>query len=226
MNESNLRKNNPSDRFGRSLFGYDNCFDVSFVPHSTGTYHIFLYGEIENAHQFKNAIQVMMEAGEGDTVVVHLSTDGGCLDATDSFVSAMRRCAARVIVEASGGVHSAGTIILLNAMEFRLTEGFNALIHNGSLGIVAPKTSDAKIQSAFWFKRMDELARNTYKGFLTEEEIKQMIAGVDLWIGPEEWIERWNKRQQLLKEEAEETEEVLQNLYTNLTEDVDEEDSE
>lgn len=190
------------DRFGRAFFGRDNDFRVSYVPSSKGTYHVFLFGEIEDAQQFQEAIEVMYVAGEGDVVVIHLSTNGGSVDATDTFIAAMRKCEARVVVEATGGVHSAGTIILMNAPEFRLSQGFNALLHNGSTGAYG-KTSDAKVHSKFEFERMDELARQTYRGFLTEEEIAQLIAGKDFIIGPEEWIMRWKERQEYLKLELE-----------------------
>lgn len=180
------------DRFSR-YSGVDNAFPVTYQPNTSGIYHVKIWGEIEDVRQFDDAIDAMDTASENDVVLIHLSTNGGCVDATDTFISAMHRCRARVAVHASGGVHSAGTIILLNAPEFRLSEGFNALLHNGSMGAYS-KTSDVKSQTAFQFKQMDRLARETYEGFLSEEEIEQLIGGKDFWMDAEEFTERAEKR--------------------------------
>lgn len=218
--EQTKRRNTPADRWGRAFFGRENDFQVSYTPSSNGKYNIFLYGDIEDARQFQDAIEAMNDAGEDDLVVIHLSTNGGSTDATDTFISAMRRCRARVVVEASGGVHSAGTIILMNAPEYRLSENFNALIHNGSFGAWGAKSSDTKTQFEFQAEYMDRLAWSTYQGFLTDDEIEELIAGRDFWMGPEEWVDRWKRRQEFLKNEnaAEESDEET----TTVT--VDEED--
>lgn len=201
MEQVNRRRGVPAEAFSRRFFGRGNEFEVLYSPSSSGTYNIFLDGEIEEASQFREAVAALDDAGENDTVRIHLSTNGGCVDTTDTFIAAMRRCRGRVVVEATGGVHSAGTIILLNAPEFRLSENFNALIHNGSFGVYG-KTSDAKAQFAFQSQYMDRLAKTTYRGFLTTEEIDQLIAGKDFWLDSSEWIARYRKRQELLKAEA------------------------
>lgn len=220
--EDKKRRGRPADRMGRAFFGRDNDFQVSFTPASSGKYSIFLYGEIEDARQFQDAIEALNDASEDDLVVVHLTTNGGSTDATDTFISAMRRCKARVIVEASGGVHSAGTIILMNAPEFRLSENFNALLHNGSMGAYG-KTSDVKLQMAFQSEYMDRLAWSTYQGFLTDDEIEELVAGRDFWFGPDEWIDRWKRRQEFLKNEN--NEEDAEDSGEDTTEQtVDEED--
>lgn len=205
---------------GKRRPGYDEPapFRVGYTPSSRGRFDIYLYDEIVSATQFTAAIDAMMQASEGDVVVIHLSTNGGSMDATDTFIQAMRECQARVIVKASGGVHSAGTMILLNASEFTLSENFNSLIHNGSYGL-GGKASDVKAQAAFTEKFMDKTARASYEGFLTPEEIQQMIDGKDFWLGPEEWMERHAKREEYLREKyREETGEE------NFEEGVDDED--
>lgn len=181
-------------------WGFDepSPFRVGYTPSTRGKFDIYLYGEIESPTQFVGAIDALASASEGDVVVIHLSTNGGSTDATDTFVQAMRECQGRVIVKATGGVHSAGTIILLAANEFTLSENFNSLIHNGSYGL-GGKSSDVKAQAAFTEKYMERTARDTYEGFLTPEEIQQMIDGKDFWLGPEEWMERHAKREEFLR---------------------------
>lgn len=112
-------------------WGAPTPFPVTYVPLNAGTFNVYVWGLIEDSTQFIHAVECLQQATENDTVCIHLSTDGGSLDATDTFLTYMKQCAGRVVVKASGGVHSAGTVILLAADEFELSENFNALVHNG-----------------------------------------------------------------------------------------------
>lgn len=178
-------------------------FAVTYAPVQAGIFNIYLFGMIEHASQFIGAIEVLNAASERDVVIIHLSTPGGSLDATDTFLAAMHECEARVIVRASGGVHSAGSVILLHADEFTLSENFNCLIHNGSTGAFGDFNkfvSSAKHSQEY----METVMRATYAGFLTEDELDQMIEGKDFWLGPEEFSERHDARNEFLKALCEE----------------------
>lgn len=132
---------------------YEAPFDVTYTPIRAGVFNIYLFDVIQSARQFIYAIEALQAAGENDLVIIHLSTDGGSLDATDTFLTAMRDCPARIVVNASGGVHSAGTVILLEADEFTLSKNFNALLHNGACGSGGNTLTSRPIQrtpSATW----------------------------------------------------------------------------
>lgn len=173
-------------------------FEVTFTSRQSGRYNIYLFGVIESPRQFIGAIEVMHRATEDDEVIVHLSTDGGSADATDTFLSAMRECEGEVLVKASGGVHSAGTIILMNAPSFQLSRDFNCLIHNGSTGS-GGKLSDFIAASKAQAGYMERLLSRTYEGFLDPSELDAMLAGKDFWLDAEQWMERYKRRQDFLK---------------------------
>jgi len=65
-------------------------FAVTYQPRQSGLYNIYLFGAIVDPRQFIGAIEVMARASEDDMVIVHLQTPGGSIDATDTFISAMR----------------------------------------------------------------------------------------------------------------------------------------
>lgn len=189
-----------------SMFGWDSPapFPVTYTPINAGIFTVYVFGLIEECTQFIHAIEALQQATENDTVVIHLSTDGGSLDATDTFLTVMRQCAGRVVVKASGGVHSAGTVILLAADEFELSENFNALIHNGSCGS-GGKFSDFVAHSKHNVKYMSTVMFNTYRGFLTDEEIMQLLDGKDFWLDAEEFVRRHELRNEY---EADQVEQV------------------
>ena len=177
-------------------------FTVTYTPIKSGIFNVYIFGVIESALQFVNAIEVMSAATERDEVHIHLSTDGGSLDATDTFLASMSRCEGKVVCHSSGGTHSAGTIILLNADEFSLSENANFLIHNGGAGS-GGKFSDFVAQSKHTIEYMERVLRKTYKHFLTNEELDALIEGKDFWLNAEEFAERYEIRNQALMEEFE-----------------------
>jgi ATP-dependent protease ClpP protease subunit len=172
-----------------------DAFHVSCIGPDEGpkVFNIFIFAPILSAEQFIPAIEAMQVAGEDDAVVVHLSTPGGDIDATDTFLHACDQCAAQIVFIASGGVHSAGTLMLMFADKVFFSNGFNALIHNGSIGYGA-KFSDWKIEAAYTLRHMEALMRRAYDGFLTTEETDQMLDGKDFWFNAEEFSERLQKR--------------------------------
>ena len=177
----------------------DNAyFPVTYSPVKAGIFQLYIFGPIYHANQFIPHIEALNAAGENDIVRIHLSTPGGSLDATDTFLQSMHECEGRVIIHASGGVHSAGSVILLNATEFTLSENFNMLIHNGSFGAYGD-FNKAVAQAKHSQEYMENVMRTTYEGFLTPEEIEQMLEGKDFWLGPEEFCARQEKRTEYMK---------------------------
>ena len=168
-------------------------FEVAYIPHKSGTYYIEVNDVIRHVSQFSNAIQVLEIAGPEDDVVIKLSTPGGSIDATDAFIHALRKCKAPVHMIATGGVHSAGSAILLEAESFELSENFSSLLHCGGCGSVG-NTNEVIAQAAFLTHYMPKFMRNTYEGFLTPEEIEKLLIGGDIWLTAEDWVTRYEAR--------------------------------
>lgn len=175
--------------------GFDEVgqFPISYEPIKCGTYHIYLFGQIESPQQFIGAIEVMRAASENDRVMIHLQSCGGSLDAADTMLQAMHMCEAEICVNASGGCHSAATLILLAADSFMLSDNFSSLLHNGSTG-TGGKFSDYRAETAFTAKWMERVMRDSYEGFLSPQELDDLIKGVDIWLDAEQWVERHEAR--------------------------------
>lgn len=182
--------------------GYEDCvqpFDVSYMPEKIGKFIIDIDKPIEEVSQFNDAIRVLEVADEDNPVQINLQTPGGSLDATDALIHAMRKCKGHIHIVATGGVHSCGTLILLEADSFELSDNFNSLIHNGSLGTGRVNLNEYVSQTAFAAKWMPNVFRKAYEGFLTEEEIDGMLKGQDLWLDADGWMARWNMRNAYFK---------------------------
>lgn len=193
--KSRIKAPPESKASGRSIFD-DNSFRVERAPSMATKYTIYLYGPIEDSTQFIDAIEALDAAGENDLVIIKLSTPGGSVDATDTFIHHMKNCQAEVIIEASGGCHSAGSMILLAADKFTLSDNFCCLVHNGSTGYWG-KSSDVAAMAKFEIPWMEKIDRATYAGFLNPEELDAMIAGKDFWMDADEFLRRVKQRAEL-----------------------------
>lgn len=187
-------------------------FAITYHPVKAGVYNLYLYGLIVSAQQFVGAMEVLATAGPEDTILIHLSTDGGSLDATDTFLQGIRETEAHVVAKVSGSCCSAGTLIALAADEFQLSENASFLFHNGG-AFVGGKYSDFVSQTEHTKKYFERVIRTSYIGFLEESEINDLMRGVDLWMDSEEFVTRHNKRNEFFLaqyEEAMEAEKAAQ----------------
>jgi ATP-dependent protease ClpP protease subunit len=190
-----MQQTQDEKQMARGFFGVEP-FRVKRSPAPATKYDIYLFGQIDEAEQFIDAIDALEEAGENDFVVIHLSTNGGSVDATDTFLQYMRECPAKVVVRASGGCHSSGSVILLAADEITVSPGFSCLVHNGSFGVWG-KTSDVIRQAAFDARYLCSQLQEVYQDFLTQDEIEDLIGGKDFWLDANDFMARWKRREEI-----------------------------
>lgn len=178
----------------------DENGNLKVVEIPTKLLNIFIFDVITSPEQFIPAILALQTLSDTDHVCVHVSTPGGDVDATDTFLTALSMCPAPNTFIATGGCHSAGTILLLHADEVQFSEGFNSLIHIGSMGY-GGKSSDFRTASKFLLDFDETLMYRTYKFFLTDEEIARCIKGEDFWFTADEFQARLLKRNKLEEDE-------------------------
>jgi ATP-dependent protease ClpP protease subunit len=180
----------------RSNHGYEESqeFSVNFIPDKSGTYIIEIDGPIESPKQFSTAVQILGMAKEEDTVEIRITDcPGGSIGATDGFLHAIRKCQAHIHMIGAGGVHSMGSMILLEADSFELANGFSSLIHcgsGGSYGSMNEVRVQNKFDEEFYVRRFKE----TYEAFLSPKELEDMLEGKDIWLDAQGWVERAEKR--------------------------------
>ena len=183
---------------------YDDSYylTATFVPDKTGTFKINFHTQIINIEQLTAGIEALEAAEEGDRVVISLQSCGGNVDASGGFIHAMEKCQAPIHIIASGGIHSAGTHILLQADSFELSRNFNSLIHNGSCGS-GGNLNEYFPKAEFDKKFLYDYYKEIYAGFLTPKEFEDMWNGKNIWLNAEEWMERSEKRNEYFKQEHE-----------------------
>lgn len=179
----------------------NNKVPVSYSPSKCGRFTVDIYDYIESPTQFADMIDALGMMEQDDEMVINLQSGGGCLSTTDTILHALRKTKGQVHFVATGFNASAATILLLDAPSFELSEDFSALIHCGSLGD-AGNLNEMRQSAGFHIKRMETLLRNTYAGFMSEQEIEEMLNGKDLLLNSAEWCERHEQRNKWMEDEV------------------------
>jgi ATP-dependent protease ClpP protease subunit len=169
---------------------------------------IFVHESIESPTDVVPIVDTLRQLEEGDNVTMYVSGVGGCVSSVDLLIHEMQSAQARGVhihCVCTGLLASAFSFIPLYADSFELSEGFHALLHAGSanMGGTIP---EFKASSAFTIKYMESRLRSVYKHFLSEKELDDMLEGKDLWLDASAWIDRFQKRNELFAEKADECE--------------------
>lgn len=152
-------------------------------------YHFYLTDPIEEVDKYIDMIHVLKTAEQHDTIFIYLNTEGGYLKTAVQIMSAIRQSNATVITCLEGEVCSAGTMIFLAADKYLVSPNCTFMIHNYSGG-VAGKGNEIAAQANYRGEYANQLMRDVYKDFLTEDEIKSVIEGKDMWLNSDQVIDR------------------------------------
>lgn len=163
------------------------------VTFNNGVYNCYVTGAIEEPFNYNELCYVLEHAEPEATVVLHINTYGGHIDSAFKIIASIKRGKARTVARLTGTVASAGTIIALSCDEVEVEDFTHFMIHNYSTG------AQGKGHEIMEFVNFnDKDLKNTftaiYNGFLTPKEIKDVIAGKDMWLTAEDTRKRWEKK--------------------------------
>ena len=199
MREQFIKKDSTKSSIGFDY--YENKIPVTFTPSKSGRFTVDIYDYIENPSQFSDMITALELMEQDDEMVINLQSGGGCLSTTDTILHALRKTKGTVHFVATGFNASAATILLLEAQTFELSEDFSALIHCGSLSDRGT-LSEMRQSTSFHIKKMENVIRNAYVGFMTDQEIQDMLNGKDLLLDATEWCARHEQRNKWMEDEV------------------------
>ena len=148
--------------------------------------------------QFEHIVYALDNASESDVFTLNLTTPGGRLDAVLPLLGAMENTQAHVHVHACSDVASAGTFLLMRADSVSMNEWTTVMCHNVSFGSGGSGWNVEK-HVEHTLKASKRLLRDVYQFFFSEAEINQMLTGTDFYMDREEFVERYQKRSELME---------------------------
>jgi ATP-dependent protease ClpP protease subunit len=170
-------------------------------------YEFYLVGEIEPAENYIEWFNTIRNCSDMDVIKININSGGGDLFSAVQLLSVLRQTEALKVVFVEGACMSAATIPLMVADEVHIAEHSMIMLHDYSGGVVG-KGGEMFDQLAHERKWSENLIRDIYEGFLTEEEFQSLLQNRDLWMSGEDVLKRLKSRQAYFeaKEKAEEAE--------------------
>lgn len=158
-------------------------------------HEFYLTGEIESAENYIEWFDTIRHAGDHDVVKIYINSYGGDLFTAIQFLRVLAETSATKIVSVEGACMSAATMIFMCADSFEVTPHSVFMFHNYSGGTIG-KGGEMIDQLLHERKWSENLLKNIYEGFMTNEEIASMLDNKDIWMDGEEVVKRINAKLQ------------------------------
>lgn len=184
-------------RFGTEILPNTAPFSVRATQHVSTHYICDVFGAFESLSDIEETLFVLGIAEEHDNVTLRLNSPGGQHIVGDALIMAMRNCAAPIHIQCSGVAASYATFVLLQADSFEISPFADILCHSASFGY-GGKMSETKDAIDFQYRQAEKMIRHYYEGFFTEEEIDRIIGGYEHFMTVEEFVERFQARNEYL----------------------------
>lgn len=184
-------------RFGTEILPNTAPFSVRATQHVSTHYICDVFGAFESLSDIEETLFVLGIAEEHDNVTLRLNSPGGQHIVGDALIMAMRNCAAPIHIQCSGVAASYATFVLLQADSFEISPFADILCHSASFGY-GGKMSETKDAIDFQYRQAEKMIRHYYEGFFTEEEINRIIGGYEHFMTVEEFVERFQARNEYL----------------------------
>lgn len=198
-------------------------------------YDITIDEPLIHPSDWREELDLLRNVGPDDIVNLRINSPGGSLSVAISFLKSMSECCARLVGHSEGECSSAATLLFLGCDEWYIAEGSELMIHTASSGYHG-KENNFYEYAIHLNKTVNRLLTKHYKGFLTDEEISQVLKGSDMWMDEEEVKSRLENLVRHREEEIDESvsisnreayeylknktkEEILQESFPDLYED-------
>jgi ATP-dependent protease ClpP protease subunit len=177
-------------------------FEVKAVPLNQ-CYQCTIDDDFTDVRQFAQLVDYLNNAQDGDIAHIKMSTNGGALHAIIPLIEAMRNTEAYVAMHVESDTASAGTILMMLAHEVYVNPYTTIMIHTASYGFYGHSGNmDANVSHST--KAIERLVNEVYVGFLTPNEIARVLDGKEFYLTAEEAMERFAKRDDIIKKAIEE----------------------
>ena len=163
---------------------------------------------VEPSH-YRAVVQMMDNATENDLVLFKINSRGGALSGLQTLLEAIKCTEAHTVAVVVGQCSSAASILLMYCDSAVVTDSANALIHHVSFW-TGGKGADVLSHVQHVAKTSEKLMKEAYEGFLTEDEIKEVIGGKELYLDADEMRERFANREEYREDQFEAEQKALE----------------
>lgn len=162
-------------------------------------HRIYISGEIGSPENYIETFELLRSLTQNDVVIIHMNSEGGQVRTVVQFIRCMKECKAEIVCSVEGDCMSAATMIFLTADTHEVADHSLFMFHN-YLGGTFGKGGEMYDQIQAEKLWSENLLKDIYKNFLTDDEISSIINSKDIWMPAEEVVLRLEKRQETAEE--------------------------
>jgi ATP-dependent Clp protease protease subunit len=160
-------------------------------PNVTGgmLFQIYLTGDIGDAQLYTDAIQLIRMAQPEDIVFIYINSVGGLVFTGLQIINAMRESQAEIVTVLDSMAYSMGAAIFLSGTSKIVHEFGSLMIHNYSSGSYG-KGHELRQHINALDACISEYSHQIFEGFLTDDELSDVLKGQDLYLTASQVSER------------------------------------
>lgn len=157
--------------------------------------------DIDDPEYYAEFADTLIAANENDVISIYFNTCGGSARTMVQLINLMRNCKAQIDGYLVGEASSAGSFLLLNCDNIYVGEYTEMLVHTVSFGSGGDYPS-VKAHVEHVGKQAEKLIRDTYKYFLTDEEMIDVLENNrQMYLNADEINRRLEIRQKSMEAE-------------------------
>ena len=149
-------------------------------------------------HSFDEVIHLLTVATPEDIISFNINSNGGDFYSLVALRNAIRQTEAQVYMNLLGMAASAGSALFLeNADGYKIHEDSCMMIHSMQCGTGYTDANTIATRAEHNKKINERFVRNTYKDFLTEDEIESVLNSKEIYLEDFEIRQRLEKREEI-----------------------------
>lgn len=173
---------------------YPNEPTIFAQPASGMKYTVNITDDFDKPHTFDQVIALLSTATEEDEIVFNINSAGGYVDTLNMVLGWKALCPARQVHVLMGNASSAASAFFLSkADQYIVGERATMMVHEYQAGTYGSQSNNER-RTAHTSQECAKYIKDTYSDFLTEEEISDVLKGVEVYLNSEQIAERLDKR--------------------------------
>ena len=166
-------------------------------------------------HSFDEVIHLLSVATPEDIINFNINSNGGDFYSLVALRNAIRQTEAQVYMNLLGMAASAGSALFLeNADGYKIHEDSCMMIHSMQCGTGYTDANTIATRAEHNKKINERFVRNTYKDFLTEDEIEGVLNSKEIYLEDFEIRERLQQREEMKAQQQQL--QATQNAFDNV----------
>ena len=163
-------------------------------------------------HSFDEVIHLLTVATPEDIINFNINSNGGDFYSLVALRNAIRQTEAQVYMNLLGMAASAGSALFLeNADGYKIHEDSCMMIHSMQCGTGYTDANTIATRAEHNKKINERFVRNTYKDFLTEDEIESVLNSKEIYLEDYEIRERLQQREEIKAQQQSQAEQDFLN---------------